>query len=210
MQPAALLFDEPLSNLDAKLREEMRSELADVQARLRVPALYVTHDQAEAMALATRIAVMHQGRVRQEGTPAAIYRRPGDEFVATFLGSTNLVPGTVEGQDAAGNVRVRTGAGVLTVRAPVPPEVGGRVCVGIRPEHLTVHLQPPSGGAALAGELTKATFLGPFTDCVVAAGDMVLQVQVPGAFAAQRGERVYLTLEPDACTLLPGSAGSMR
>ncbi|HSB81576.1 MAG TPA: ABC transporter ATP-binding protein [Candidatus Methylomirabilis sp.] len=208
MQPAALLFDEPLSNLDAKLREEMRSELADVQARLRVPALYVTHDQAEAMALATRIAVMHQGRIRQEGTPGAIYRRPADDFVATFLGSTNLLPGVVEARDAAGNVRVRTGAGILLVKATAAPKVGSRILVGIRPEHLRVHLQPPPGGAGLTGELAKATFLGPFTDCLVATGEVTLQVQLPGALAARRGDRVYLTVEPDACTLLPGPASA--
>jgi iron(III) transport system ATP-binding protein len=208
MQPAALLFDEPLSNLDAKLREEMRSELAEVQGRLRVPALYVTHDQAEAMALATRIAVMHQGRIRQEGTPGAIYRQPADDFVATFLGSTNLLPGVVEGRDVAGNVRVRTGAGLLLVKATGTPEPEGRVFVGIRPEHLRVHVQAPAGDAVLAGTLIKATFLGPFTDCVVTAGELTLQVQVPGALAARRGERVYLSVEPDACTLLPGPASA--
>jgi len=203
MQPAALLFDEPLSNLDAKLREEMRSELADVQARLRVPALYVTHDQAEAMALATRIAVMHQGRIRQEGSPGAIYRQPADDFVATFLGSTNLLPGVVEVRDVPGYVRVRTGAGVLLVRTTGALETGSRVFVGIRPEHLLVHLQAPEGEGALTGELVKATFLGPFTDCAVATGEITLQVQVPGALAARRGQYVYLTVQPDACTLLP-------
>jgi ABC-type Fe3+/spermidine/putrescine transport system ATPase subunit len=208
MQPAALLFDEPLSNLDAKLREEMRSELADVQSRLRVPALYVTHDQAEAMALATRIAVMHQGRIRQEGTPGAIYRRPADDFVATFLGSTNLLPGVVEVREASGGVRVRTGAGILLLRVPVPTETGSRVFVGIRPEHLRVHLQAPTCDAVLAGELVKVTFLGPFTDCVVTTGEVTLQVQVPGALAARRGDRVYLTVEPDTCTLLPGPSSA--
>jgi ABC-type Fe3+/spermidine/putrescine transport system ATPase subunit len=204
MQPAALLFDEPLSNLDAKLREEMRSELAEVQGHLRVPALYVTHDQAEAMALATRIAVMHGGRIRQEGAPGTIYRKPADEFVANFLGSTNLLPGVVEGHDVAGNVRVRTGAGLLLVKAVAAPAPGSQVLVGIRPEHLRVHLQAPADGARLAGELVTATFLGPFTDCAVATGEVTLQVQAPGALAARRGDRVYLTVEPDACTLLPG------
>ncbi len=202
MQPAALLFDEPLSNLDAKLREEMRAELSDVQGRLRVPALYVTHDQTEAMALATRIAVMHQGRIRQLGTPGQIYREPADEFVATFLGSTNLLPGVVEARQEA-EVRVRTGAGVLVVHAQAPPAPGSRVIVGIRPEHLRVHLEAPAGGAGMAGELVKATFLGPFTDCIVATGEATLQVQAPGALAARCGQRVYLTVDPDLCTLLP-------
>jgi iron(III) transport system ATP-binding protein len=208
MDPAALLFDEPLSNLDAKLREEMRVELAEMQGRLRVPAIYVTHDQAEAMALATRIAVMHQGRIRQLGTPEAIYRQPADEFVATFLGSTNLLPGVVQARDASGHMRVRTGAGVLLVRTAVAAETGSRIVVGVRPEHLRVHLQAPVMDDVLAGTLTKATFLGPFTDCVVKAGDLTLQIQVPGALAARRGERVYLTVEPDTCTVLPEPASA--
>jgi iron(III) transport system ATP-binding protein len=203
MRPAALLFDEPLSNLDAKLREEMRSELAEVQGHLRVPALYVTHDQAEAMALATRIAVMHGGRIRQQGTPGAIYRKPADEFVATFLGSTNLVPGVVEARQGATNVRVRTGAGLLVVHTAAPPASGSRVVVGIRPEHLIVHLDAPPGDAGVAGELVKATFLGPVTDCIVAIGETMLQVQVPGTLAARQGQRVHLTVDPEMCTLLP-------
>jgi iron(III) transport system ATP-binding protein len=204
MEPAALLFDEPLSNLDAKLREEMRAELAELQGRLQVPALYVTHDQAEAMALATRIAVMHQGRIRQLGAPADIYRQPADDFVATFLGSTNLLPGVVEGREPSGHLRVRTAAGRLLVKAAA--EAGAPVVVGIRPEHLRVHLRAPAGDAVLAGTLTKATFLGPFTDCLVTAADLALQVQVPGTLAARRGDRVYLMVEPDACTILPGAA----
>ncbi len=203
MEPAALLFDEPLSNLDAKLREEMRSELAEVQARLRVPALYVTHDQVEAMALATRIAVMDRGRIRQVGTPGEIYREPADEFVATFLGSTNLLPGVVEAVPGAASVRVRTSAGVLMVNASVPPAAGERVVVGVRPEHLVLHLEKPPVEAVMAGELVKVTFLGPFTDCTVAAGGTLLQAQIPGGIAARPGQRVYLTVAPGMCSLLP-------
>jgi iron(III) transport system ATP-binding protein len=206
MEPAALLFDEPLSNLDAKLREEMRSELAEVQGRLKVPALYVTHDQTEAMALATRIAVMDRGRIRQLGSPAEIYREPADEFVATFLGSTNLLPGLIEAREVATGFRVRTAAGMLQILSPGPQAAGDRVVVGIRPEHLVMHLRRPPGVAVLAGELVKATFLGPFTDCTVAAGEARLQVQVPGALAARRGEQVYLTVAPGHCALLRTNA----
>ena len=202
MEPAALLFDEPLSNLDAKLREEMRSELAEVQGRLKVPALYVTHDQTEAMALATRIAVMDRGRVRQLGTPAEIYREPADEFVATFLGSTNLLPGRIEAHDGATGAHVRTAAGMLQVVSAGLQTAGDHVVVGIRPEHLVLHLGRPRGDMVLAGELLKATFLGPFTDCTVASGEATLQVQVPGALAARRGDQVYLTVEPGHCALL--------
>ncbi len=202
MEPAALLFDEPLSNLDAKLREEMRTELADLQGRLRVPALYVTHDQTEAMALATRIAVMHQGRIRQLGAPGEIYREPADEFVATFLGSTNLLPGEVAGREGSDRLQVRTAAGVLVARAPARLGPGDRVVIGFRPEHVQMHLEAPPGETPLVGELVKATFLGPATDCTVAAGGVRLQVQVRGHFAGRPGQRVYLTVEPGNCSVL--------
>ena len=138
--------------------------------------------------------------------PEQIYREPADKFVATFLGSTNLLPGVVEAREGSGDVRLRTAAGILLVKVAVTSEPGSRVVVGIRPEHLRVHLQAPPGGAGLAGELAKATFLGPFTGCVVATGEVPHKMQVPGALAARRGDGVYLTVEPDACTLLPGPA----
>lgn len=202
MEPAALLFDEPLSNLDAKLREEMRSELADVLGRLRVPALYVTHDQTEAMALATRIAVMHQGRIRQEGAPEAMYREPRDEFVATFLGATNLLPGEVEGREGAERLRVRTAAGSLVASSRARHRPGDRVLVGIRPEHLVLHPRVPPADGGIVGELVKTSFLGPITECTVDAGGIRLQVQVRGVPAAGRGQQVYLTVEPGRCLLL--------
>ncbi|HEX7124216.1 MAG TPA: ABC transporter ATP-binding protein [Thermodesulfobacteriota bacterium] len=211
MEPAALLFDEPLSNLDAKLREEMRAELADLRSRLRVPALYVTHDQAEAMALATRIAVMHEGRIRQIGTPEAIYREPRDEFVATFLGSANLLPGVTETDAEAGRVRVRTAVGPLAARVSGAVGRGARVVVAIRPEQIAVHRQAPADGAGIAAEVVKASFLGAFTDLTLDAGGTSLAVQARGAVAARPGERVHLLPEPSACTVVrvesTGAAG---
>ncbi|HEY8368112.1 MAG TPA: ABC transporter ATP-binding protein [Thermodesulfobacteriota bacterium] len=212
MEPAALLFDEPLSNLDAKLREEMRAELADLRSRLRVPALYVTHDQAEAMALATRIAVMHEGRIRQIGTPETIYREPADEFVATFLGSANLLPGVAETDAAAGRVQVRTAVGTLAARASGAVGRGARVVVAIRPEQIAVHRQAPADGAAIPAEVVKVSFLGAFTDLTLDAGGTTLAVQTRGAVAARPGERVYLLPEPSACTVVRvesnGAAGT--
>ncbi len=202
MEPAALLFDEPLSNLDAKLREEMRVELADLRTRLKVPALYVTHDQAEAMALATRIAVMHEGRIRQIGTPEAIYREPADEFVATFIGSANLLPGVAETGADAGRVLVRTAVGSLAARTPSPVVRDTRVVVAIRPEQIGVHREAPAGDTAIAAEVVKVSFLGAFTDLVLTAAGTSLAVQARGAVAARAGERVFLVPEPSACTVV--------
>ncbi len=119
MEPALLLLDEPLSNLDAKLREKMRFELKRLQRELKITTVYVTHDQSEALALSHQIAVMNEGRIQQIGTPRDIYERPANQFVADFVGSTNFIDGTVVGRDATGDgfYRVRTEIGDITVTA---------------------------------------------------------------------------------------------
>ena len=149
-EPSVFLFDEPLSNLDASLRGEMRRELATLHARLGATMLYVTHDQIEAMTLGDRIVVMHQGRVRQVDTPARVYERPADTFVAGFLGSPpmNLVAGTLRHENDGFTVQF-DGAPGISVSAPVTsaldtlPE-SGAVVLGVRPEHITTS---PATGA---------------------------------------------------------------
>ena len=149
-EPSVFLFDEPLSNLDASLRGEMRRELATLHARLGATMLYVTHDQIEAMTLGDRIVVMHQGRVRQVDTPARVYERPADTFVAGFLGSPpmNLVAGTLRRENDGFTVQF-DGAPGISVSAPVTsaldtlPE-SGAVVLGVRPEHITTS---PATGA---------------------------------------------------------------
>src|SRR5262249_52928112 len=111
-RPRLLLLDEPLSNLDARLREAMRDELRALQRQLGITAIYVTHDQAEALSLSTRMAVMYRGRVVQEGTPAEIYQRPASRFVAAFVGASNFLEGELVGS-RNGRVRVRTRLGEL-------------------------------------------------------------------------------------------------
>ena len=149
-EPSVFLFDEPLSNLDASLRGEMRRELATLHARLGATMLYVTHDQIEAMTLGDRIVVMHQGRVRQVDTPARVYERPADTFVAGFLGSPpmNLVAGTLRHENDGFTVQF-DGAPGISVSAPVTTAVdklpeSGAVVLGVRPEHITTS---PATGA---------------------------------------------------------------
>ncbi|WP_062214809.1 ABC transporter ATP-binding protein [Streptomyces sp. NBRC 109706] len=152
--PQAFLFDEPLSNLDARMRLEARTFLKRLQRELGVTTVFVTHDQAEALAMADRIAVMEHGRIRQLGTPAEVFRRPANTFVASFIGSTpmNLLPGRAE--DGA----VRVADALLPTPEGIDPGGEGELVYGIRPEYLTYHPTPVDG--ALAGEVRVVENLG--------------------------------------------------
>ena len=149
LEPEVLLFDEPLSNLDARLRREMREEIRALQQRLSLTVAYVTHDQSEAMAVSDQIIVMNQGLIAQRGSPRALYETPGSEFVAGFMGEAMLFPATAE---ADGTVRV----GPLTLR-PRTPAPQGAAKVAVRPEAWQIHRQ---GTGLLAARLAKAAYLG--------------------------------------------------
>jgi len=185
-EPAVFLFDEPLSNLDAKLRVEMRTELLRLQRELGVTSLYVTHDQEEAMTLSDRIVVMRDGRVAQSGRPEEVYRRPADTFVATFVGSPkmNLIDGTVSDGElrAAGGLR-------LTIGGPATDSV----TVGVRPDDL---LLTPSPADSAAVELVE--LLGPRAIVTVRAGEHRLTSVVPAAALTEIGvgTRVELSATP--------------
>jgi iron(III) transport system ATP-binding protein len=161
VRPQCLLLDEPLSNLDAKLRLEMRGEIRRICKESGLTAVYVTHDQKESLAMADRLAVMASGRIRQVGTPQAVYRAPADSFVAEFIGETNFLDGSVEGLDG-GLVRVLTPVGVVvaSVREGQVPARGARVKVSIRPE--AVRIGPPPEGATNVwnGQLHQTVYLG--------------------------------------------------
>jgi iron(III) transport system ATP-binding protein len=172
IEPHVLLLDEPLSNLDAKLRVEMRGEIRRLQKLLGITVLYVTHDQEEALAISDRIAVMRAGRVEQIATPRAIYDRPETPFVASFVGITNLIEGVVRGHE--GDVmEVAFGGGVVRVRGG-KGNAGDRVVLSLRPEALRLQgadEPPPAGWAALAGRLGEIEFLGPVTRFAVTLAD---------------------------------------
>ncbi|MCI1680627.1 MAG: sn-glycerol-3-phosphate import ATP-binding protein UgpC [Ewingella americana] len=143
-EPAVFLFDEPLSNLDAKLRVQMRLELQQLHRRLRTTSLYVTHDQVEAMTLAERVIVMNKGIAEQIGTPSEVYRRPATLFVASFIGSPamNLLPGTLASN---GSSLVMEGGFELPLSTPRPEWGGRELTVGIRPEHIQLTDDPQAG-----------------------------------------------------------------
>src|SRR6476660_6072909 len=137
MEPALLLLDEPLSNLDAKLRERMRFELKRLQRELKITTVYVTHDQSEALALSHEIAVMNQGRIQQIGTPRQIYERTRNRFVAEFIGSSNFLDAMVLGADVRpGLWRVRTSFGDLSATSETPLQPGSAVTLSVRPENV--------------------------------------------------------------------------
>jgi ABC-type Fe3+/spermidine/putrescine transport system ATPase subunit len=157
IEPAVLLFDEPLSNLDAQLRTEMRIEVRQLQQALGLTAIYVTHDQEEALAISDRIAVLRHGKIEQVDTPERIYRMPQTAFVAEFLGSTNMVPGIAGAFDGR-NTPVAAAGTEFTVRGEVAAP-GAPVLLSVRPEAL--QLRDGSGGSLVHARLALREFLGP-------------------------------------------------
>jgi iron(III) transport system ATP-binding protein len=165
MEPQLLLLDEPLSNLDAKLREKMRFELKRLQRELKITTVYVTHDQSEALALSHEIAVMNEGRIHQIGAPREIYTRPVDAFVADFVGSTNFLDGSVLGPDGeAGLIRVRTEIGDVTVLATEPLRSEDKVLISVRPEDVELTEARPVGANVWEALVDQKVFLGEFLD----------------------------------------------
>lgn len=207
--PRLLLFDEPLSNLDAKLREEMRLELKRLQETLGITSIYVTHDQAEALVLSDRIITMSNGRIEQEGDPKTIYARPINRFVSQFIGVANLLSGTVT--EVIGNwsvVEISSGEEECRFRCTTTDAVtpGERVDVSIRPEHVRLHPEPVAAIEAncIVGEVVGANFLGNYIDCRVQWGALEWKVQVEKHQRLRRGMRVWLTIPPQHCLCLRG------
>jgi iron(III) transport system ATP-binding protein len=203
MEPDLLLFDEPLSNLDAKLRVQVRGELRRLQKRLGTTAIYVTHDQDEAMSLSDRIAVMNAGRLEQVDTPERIYARPASLFVADFVGQVNAVRGRVVER---GNGTTRIAALGQMVTVPARDDVGDDVLVIVRPEAL--RLAPPVGDGP-AGIVEEVEYRGDRLEYRIRI-DNAIVVATEAAQGAQRriaaGERVRVELIADAVHLLPWTA----
>jgi putative spermidine/putrescine transport system ATP-binding protein len=199
IEPALLLLDEPLANLDAKLRDEMRVFVRSLQQRVAITALYVTHDQAEAMTMSDRIAVMFAGRIHQIGSPHDIYFRPATRQVAEFIGQSNLFPAEVVGRDDA-RVVVQTAFGRMRCDGPADIGVGAKRHVMVRPE--AVHLTRSGNGPK--GCITQRHFLGNTVDYRVTLDDGVLvSAQAIGDGMPQVGERVCLVIDESKAWLLP-------
>jgi iron(III) transport system ATP-binding protein len=206
VEPEILLLDEPLSNLDANLREEMRVEIRRLHEAFAITTLYVTHDQAEAMVISDRIAVLERGRVVQTGTADEVFGQPRTRFVAEFIGRTNLLDGVAATADtvAVGRLRLRVASAGL---AP-----GTRVTVSIRPHAIALTEPVEHGGPGvnvLRGKVKRASFLGDSVDYEIslADSDVVLRVVTPVGHRRRAGDTVGLAIDPAACITL-GDGGA--
>lgn len=206
LNPTVLLLDEPLSNLDAKLREQMRAELKQIQRHAGLPILYVTHDQSEALAMSDRMAVMNEGRIHQLAPPEEVYRRPATRFVLDFIGTVNYLPCRIVGTDGT---RVRLdldGGAVLTI--PRPPYIpqGDRALLAVRPEDFVLGRagRPADVEVALAATVTLRSFLGASFEFRLAWNGNEIRVVADKDFGIADGDTVALgvreglLLEPDA------------
>ncbi len=207
VKPKCLLLDEPLSNLDAQLRVEMRREIRRIVKENGLTAIYVTHDQEEALAMAGRLAVMHRGKVAQIGAPEEIYRTPRSAFVANFIGETNLITGEViETRD--GLTRVKTAVGILTGRATDPngpPAPGETVELSIRPEAWRLHQE--SGENEITGHIVDRSYLGQRIQYWIetTAGRQQVVEMNPHRIHAPGGEKIVLHARHDDVVVLnPG------
>ena len=199
-KPTLLLLDEPLSNLDAKLREQMRVELKRLQRTLGVTTVYVTHDQSEALALSDEIAVFSNGRIVQRGSPQEIYRRPGSQFVADFVGSANFFHGTVAAQnDGAATVTTPHGSIRCGFAGEVRP--GQAVVVTARPEDLVISEHHPGDGLnVFTGKVAHRVFLGEVTDYFVDLGDgREIRVRAAPNVDLDIGCAVHVSIRPQQC-----------
>jgi ABC-type Fe3+/spermidine/putrescine transport system ATPase subunit len=203
-QPSVLLFDEPLSNLDAKLRADMRIELRELQHRLGITSVYVTHDLEEALAMSDRIVVMRDGLVEQTGTPDEIYGLPRSAFVADFIGSANLVHGRNR-RDLArdGLLALETPGGQVIYGSAYGRPMGDELTVSVRTVHLQISLQRPAGDRNVwPARVEKTVFQGDFTQVHVLWGDQRLIARCAALDPLPAGWAVFITVDPKRVVLL--------
>ena len=205
--PKVLLLDEPLSNLDAKLREELRFEIKNLVRRMGITSVYVTHDQAEAMVISDRIAVMESGNVVQLGTAQDIYKKPANKFVADFIGTMNFIPGEIVGDLPEKNqVYVSTDISekmLCQTRGSTEAAKGKNVHASIRPEDVEVFTERPQAAEnVFKGTIVNKAYLGNFLYIFVKINDTGIRVQVSHHLPQEEGQEIYLFLDPQKCMLL--------
>ena len=201
MEPPLLLLDEPLSNLDAKLREGMRFELKRLQRELGVTSVYVTHDQVEALAMSTRIAVMRAGKIEQVGRPRDIYTNPASRFVADFIGTANFIAGEiVEGTPASG-FTVRTVDGIIQAKSVASHSVGENVLLTARPENMSLEVASSAGD--WTGTVETRAFLGDGVDHIVRLSGQTVRIKTSPKISIKDGTAVRVVFAEDCCSIVP-------
>jgi iron(III) transport system ATP-binding protein len=208
-RPSLLLLDEPLSNLDAKLRERARTWLRHLQHQVGVTTVYVTHDQSEALALSDRIAVMNRGKIVQLSDPSSIYERPADPFVADFIGSSNFFKGRAI-ETVNGTVRIALDGGPqLTARSTMVIRAGSPVTVSVRPEKIRLTERPGGQGAdgtnVFAVTIEESTFLGAHHSLLVRVGPSTFRVECD---AVPAGKSAFVEIPADACIVFQAPPGA--
>lgn len=209
-QQDVILFDEPLSNVDAKVREQLRFELLSMQEEIGFSAIYVTHDQTEAMELADRVAVLRDGRIDQIGEPHEIYASPQTRYVANFIGTTNEIAGTVGEVSPTGELRVNTAIGEIFCTVPDGEfQIGDEVLLLGRPEKFTLSAAdaPAAGRNTWPVEGVTSMFLGAHSEHVVRLQDQTLRIWSPERGAVSRGKKYTLTIPPEAIRVLAAEEG---
>ncbi|WP_023639658.1 ABC transporter ATP-binding protein [Dickeya zeae] len=205
VRPDVMLFDEPLSNLDARLREQLRLQIRTLQRKQGFTAVYVTHDQAEALAMSDKVMVMHGGSIIQAGTPQDIYQRPVNRFVADFIGTANIMVGTVMSRDElCGHYRVATPLGELVVASDEPP-IRDRLYLCWRPENASLLSMSATGQNIFSLRVKRHTFLGNLTDIEGSPTDSDMtcyRIQLLGYQPLLEGETYTFSLPPDALRFL--------
>ena len=218
VEPTLLLLDEPLSNLDAKLRETMRTEIRSIQQRTRATTLFVTHDQDEALDMADRIAVMNGGLIEQFGSPTEVYERPRTHFVANFIGQANFLPARVGAETGRANL---AGESYYKVDVEGLGQFGAIGSTGlsgsthelvIRPHRLSVSLNPGAAQAPIAGTIERVSYTGDALAVAVRVGDQQLQAQMltSSGDLPRAGDAAYLSWAPEDAYLLPANTKQER
>ncbi len=203
IEPRVLLLDEPLANLDATLREEMRFFIRDLQKRVGITTLYVTHDQSEAMVMSDRVVVMFDGEIAQLGKPQDIYARPRSRRVARFIGRANFLDGTVDRPLAASTYAVITRIGLVRARGDADLRPGARVSIAVRPEAIELRPEAPDDQTSYACTVEKTYFLGGAVDHILGcAGETQLLAQTSPGRGVESGRQAHCTIDPEHAWIL--------
>lgn len=204
-EPKVLLLDEPLSNLDAKLREETRFELRELVKRLGITTVYVTHDQLEALTMSDTVAVMQDGEVAQTSSPLDIYLHPVNRFVAAFIGQTNFLSGKISATGEGEYGTVSTGAGDLTCVLPQNAKIGDMVTIVVRPEDIHHCETETDHENVVEGTVGTIVYMGEALDCQVMLGDSQVQLRLHPTSKVEKDQKIRLGMHTRACRALIGA-----